>query len=172
PKELEAQRRTAAVPSQQRRAGGQAATRALAADTDPVAVDPELLCAVVQPAQGCEAVFDAGRKRMLGREAVLDGGGDDAETASRGHAEAVLHLDRAGCEASAMYVEQRRTPTSGRRFVRRVDPHGNVGPALGPGHKVVGHAHTGEVDTGVERADDVEDPCSCAVEVVELGWRQ
>src|SRR6476619_1292458 len=103
--ELKTNRRAAAVACEQREARREATSSALAPDTDAVVVDAEFGCIGVQPREGGVAVLDSGRERVLGRQSIFHRGDDDSDPARQRHSEPVLHLDGAGHEATAVYVE-------------------------------------------------------------------
>ena len=76
---LEAERHLASVPSEERGAGGEPASRAGAADDETWTVDSVVVKAGVEPLQARVAVVDVRGVLVLGREAIVDRGDDAPE---------------------------------------------------------------------------------------------
>ena len=133
---------------------------------------PSSSARVVEPPQGRVAVLDPGRKGVLGREPILDGGDHDAELAHERRAERVLHLHRAGREPTTVDVEQGGSPVWRWRVLGGVHAHEHLGGAVGTGSVVVGDDDPGRVDRGVERRDQLDEHRPGPFEVVGVNGRQ
>ena len=125
--ELETHGRATAVASEQHGRGCQSTARALPTDADAVDVEPELVGARVQPRERGIAVLDTGGERVLGSQAVLDGGHRDAELTRQRQRRSCAPSRWTDDEAATMDVEQRRSTAFGLRSLRCIEPDEYLG---------------------------------------------
>jgi hypothetical protein len=131
---LEGDRWPAAVAGQQCQPGAQPATGAAAVDRDALGVHTELRGVRAEPRERGVAVLQACGERVLRGQPVVHRDDHGADAPRHRDAAGVRRLEAAEHEATGMHIEN---PDGGRPRVGAVDPHRDVGGALGGGHRAV-----------------------------------
>ena len=112
--QLEHERRSGSISGEERDGRGQIRARARSADRDPALVDAELRGVACQPRRRREAVVEAGRERVLRRQAVLDRRDHARRLGGDRFAQLLGVGSRATRPAAAVQVDER-----GSAFARR-----------------------------------------------------
>ena len=136
---LEADRRAAAVPGEQRKGDRQAAPGAAAVDGQAVRVEAEVGGVARHPHQAGVAVFDRRRIRVLRGQAVLHGHDHRVDVLADHGRDRVLAVDVPQDHPAAVdEVDPGQRPGG---IHRPVDPYRDVRCALGSGHRPVLGGH-------------------------------